>query len=52
MIRRRDKIEALSVDIERGDFMEDRIYRGFEAKDYGSSTGLGHLRICAIATVL
>jgi len=26
--RRRDKIEALSVDIERGDFMEDRIYRG------------------------
>ena len=28
MIRRRDKIEALSVDIERGDFMEDRIYRG------------------------
>ena len=34
MIRRRDKIEALSVDIERGDFMEDRIYRGFEAKEH------------------
>ena len=27
-------MEALSVDIERGDFMEDRIYRGFEAKEY------------------
>jgi len=34
MIRRRDKMEALSVDIERGDFMEDRIYRGLEAKEY------------------
>ena len=34
IIRRRDKIEALSVDIERGDFMEDRIYRGLEAKEY------------------
>jgi len=34
MIRRRDKIEALSVDIERGDFMEDRIYRGLEAKEH------------------
>ena len=34
IIRRRDKIEALSVDIERGDFMEDRIYRGLEVKEY------------------
>jgi len=32
IIRRRDKMEALSVDIERGDFMEDRIYRGLEAR--------------------
>ena len=32
IIRRRDKIEALSVDIERGDFMEDRIYRGIGAR--------------------
>ena len=34
IIRRRDKTEALSVDIEREDFMEDRIYRELEAKEY------------------
>jgi len=32
IIRRRDKMVVLSVDIERGDFMEDRIYRGIGAR--------------------
>jgi len=35
IIRRRDKMEALSVDIERGDFMEDRIIGGLRRDKQG-----------------
>ena len=45
IIRRRDKMEALSVDIEREDFMEDRIYRGLRRRNMSRGglrrTGIG-----------